>query len=88
MPTLEQARTTLAEAGVTFTRKEYMDNAVTYRGYMLQFVTADLVALVDGRIGRASILASTDEHFNDIPLGKWDALAPAVKDTRAALPTS
>lgn len=57
-----------------FTRKDYMNKACTHREYYGQFVNDGVIRLVLHRIGRKAILGSTDPHFNDIPLHRWDAL--------------
>jgi hypothetical protein len=72
--THEEARAILAEAGVKFTRKEYMNREVSHDDYMAQFVNDEVINYVLRGIGREAILRSTDEFFNDIPLAKWDAL--------------
>lgn len=58
-----------------FTRKDYLDRKCSHREYYSQFVNDEVKQLVARRIGRKKILASTDPHFNDIPLHRWDALA-------------
>lgn len=63
------------------TRKEYMDGIVSHREYYGQFVTEEVKKTLLRLIGKKEILSSQDEHFNDIPIAKWDALpAPNVKD--------
>lgn len=72
-----------------FTRKDYMadpchavgneaDRAAAHRRYYAQFVTPYVLSLVRARIGVDRIKASTDRHFNDIPLRLWDQLHPAL----------
>lgn len=63
------------------TRKEYVKLGTTkaHREYWGQFVTHELIEAVVGHVGSKNILASTDKHFNDIPLKVWDDLAPVVK---------
>ena len=66
-----------------FTRADYMrasDPDEAHRRYYAQFVTDSVLWLVSARIGAARIRASTDPHFNDIPLRSWDALEPAIRD--------
>lgn len=55
-------------------RQDYLDHKCTHREYYAQFVTPEIVSLVEHRIGRMDILTSRDEHFNDIPLNRWDNL--------------
>ena len=56
------------------TRKDYMDKKCTHQEYFAQFVTNAVRNAVLNGIGRESILESSDEHLNDIPLSHWDAL--------------
>lgn len=57
-----------------YTRKDYMDGKVTHDAYYSQFVTPEVRAIVARCIGAGRIRASTDPHFNDIPLREWDAI--------------
>jgi hypothetical protein len=62
------------------TRKEYMiSNGKLHQAYYLQFATPQAKLHVLGRIGRERILASTDEHFNDIPLQQWDVMHDSLR---------
>ena len=54
------------------TRKQYMDREFTFREYYGQFSSEHVVAAVASYIGVERLLASTDEHLNDIPLRIWD----------------
>jgi hypothetical protein len=72
--THDEARAELAKHGIKYTRKEMMNGTVSYREYMAQFVDDGVIGYVLRGIGRKAILNSKDEHFNDIPLAKWDAL--------------
>jgi hypothetical protein len=56
---------------VQFTRKQYMDGDVSHDEYYGQFVTDGVIRLLD----QERVKASTDPHFNDIPLHRWDQLA-------------
>ena len=51
--------------------------------YYIQFVTDATRRMVERRIGRERIMASTDPHHNDIPLKEWDNLMDVVKYTMA-----
>lgn len=60
----------------TVSRKAYLSGACTHSEYYGQFVTDRTLAYVASRIGKDRILASTDPHFNDIPLRLWDSITP------------
>jgi len=55
------------------TRKEYLSSSspTAHREYYAQYVTDAIVSHVGTAIGQ-KLLRSTDEHFNDIPLRRWD----------------
>jgi hypothetical protein len=62
-------------------RSEYMDNyhggeegAKLHRTYYAQFVTDEVRELVLRCIGADKIITSSNAHFNDIPLAKWDRM--------------
>ncbi len=61
-----------------YTRKDYMDGNCDHDTYYAQFVTADMLSYVAIVIGKDKIIASTDKHFNDIPLRHWDSLANSM----------
>lgn len=76
-----------------FTRQEYLagvygtdtERAAAHRRYFGQFVTEDVKDIVGRRIGERLLLASTDPHFNDIPLAAWDeATMFLTRETRDA----
>lgn len=52
--------------------------AAAHREYYAQFVTPTVHALVVHYIGEPDILASVDEHMNDIQLIRWDELVPML----------
>lgn len=61
------------------TRKEYLDgpretSKERHREYYSQFVNKKVKEHVIKGIGLDDILSSTDEHFNDIRLSRWDNL--------------
>ena len=66
--------TVTAQSTLKYTRNDYMLKVCDHQTYYRQFVTSAVVRIVEQGIGRDAILTSTDEHFNDIPLRKWDAL--------------
>lgn len=55
-----------------FTRREYIANECSHQEYYPQFVNDRVKYAVKTYIGLDKILASTNEHFNDIPLHLWD----------------
>jgi hypothetical protein len=57
------------------TRKQYLNGDITHREYYAQFITPEMVTDVRQGIGEELILASTDEHMNDIRLSLWDRLS-------------
>lgn len=62
------------------TRSEYLavplsEQGAAHRRYYGQFVNKPLICRVIQFIGADNLRKSTDEHFNDIPLGRWDMLA-------------
>lgn len=52
-----------------------MNNECTHEEFYTQFVTPYYVNVVLDQIGMDDILNSTNEHFNDIPLKKWDSIS-------------
>ena len=58
----------------THTRQDYLAHRCTHREYYAQFVNESTRLSVRACIGVERLLASTDEHFNDIPLHEWDSL--------------
>jgi hypothetical protein len=75
---LIKAREELNAKGIQYTRKDYISGTVDHQTYYAQFVSDSVINLIGSRIGKECILASTNEHFNDIPLSKWDGLALLV----------
>lgn len=68
-----------------YTRKDYMSEPyearstdAPHRRYYAQFVNGRTIAYVAGHIGGSKILASTNPHFNDIPLALWDSLSHSL----------
>lgn len=61
--------------------QSYQDNAegaALHRQYYAQFVNDRTIYVVVNRIGAKRLLASTDPHFNDIPLAEWDSLVTGL----------
>ena len=59
------------------TRAQYMNKECTHQEYYGQFGEI-LIEVVSNCIGVERIQASTDPHFNDIPLIAWDRLHGVV----------
>lgn len=57
-----------------YTHKDYMDKKCSHHEYFSQFITNELKWAVNSNIGIEVIKASTDKHFNDISLKRWDGL--------------
>ena len=66
------------------TRQDYIDGKVSHAEYYEQFVTEETKKNLLRHISQQELLASTNEHLNDISLGRWDAI-PATTGTTAAM---
>ena len=64
------------------TREERMERRCTHEEWWQQFVTEGTICYVRCTIGFSRIVASTDEHLNDIPLGLWYRLIIAQAHDR------
>lgn len=62
-----------------YNRQDYMNKKCTHDEYYSQFVNDGVLNTVNMFIGSDKIKRSTDEHFNDIPLNKWDAMADSLR---------
>ncbi len=62
-----------------YTRKDYMTKKCTHREYYGQFVNQEVKDYIAWVIGKDRIVSSTDKHFNNIPLARWDLLV-LIKD--------
>lgn len=62
------------ETATKNTRQAYLDGKCSHREYYGQFVNASVLAIVASHVGKDAILKSSDEHLNDIPLKRWDAV--------------
>ena len=60
-------------------RKRYLDGDITHADYYLWL--ADGLSITEQMlpVPISRIKASTDEHFNDIPLRRWDAMDSYVR---------
>jgi len=56
------------------TRKQRMNNECTHAEYYAQFVTEGTKKRVLAFIDLDRLIASRDEHLNDIPLKQWDQI--------------
>lgn len=61
-----------------YTRKQYMNKEVSHSEYYGQW-GEKLTGIVGKCIGVDVIEHSTDPHFNDVPLYKWDRLAQMIR---------
>lgn len=52
-----------------------------HHSYYLQFATSKTYKVVKSYIGEKDIKLSTDPHFNDIPLHRWDRLHELMIET-------
>jgi len=50
-----------------------------HRAYYGQYVTPEITNMVVRHFGRDALVASKDEHFNDLALRRWDRLLPALQ---------
>lgn len=67
-------------------RADYLARRHTHAEYYSQFITPNITRIVATRIGLKRLKLSTDEHLNDIPLSRWDAIGFAIiPDIRDAL---
>lgn len=66
---------------VEYTREQYMNKECDHDTFYSQFVTDGVKWLVlnHPHIGKERIIASTNPHFNDIPLQHWDSLKDSVR---------
>lgn len=61
-----------------FTRLQYLNGDCSHSDYYSQFVTPSLRESVKNWIGEKDIMNSQNEHFNDIPLARWDGFQQVV----------
>ena len=68
-----------------YTRKEYLndcgDGGAAHRRYYSQFVDLQVRNFIEHCFGTEKLVKAfeTDEHFNNIPLHKWDGLYPMLR---------
>lgn len=58
-----------------YTRQQYLNNECTHRQYYAQYVNEEVKNNLAKNISIDRLLASTDEHLNDISLKEWDNLS-------------
>lgn len=63
-----------------YTATDLRNQTCTHDQFYSQFVTLDILQLVGKQIGIKRIRQSTDPHFNDIPLQKWDRLSDSMRN--------
>lgn len=68
-----------------FSSAENSESYLHHRRYMTQFVTPEILEYVGRAIGVDTIKASTDQHLNDIPLCRWDAISPRINSMAATM---
>jgi hypothetical protein len=57
-----------------FTHTQLLNKECSHEEYYAPFLSERMENVVLSRIGLERIRASTDPHFNDIPLQEWDNL--------------
>ena len=62
-----------------FTRQDYMNGTCSHEEYYAQFDCNGMRQTVILGIGLEALLKSRDKHLNDIPLHRWDSIAPIVR---------
>lgn len=65
---------------MTFTRKQLRNEEVSPHDYYMQFATPAIVSMVAGEFSPEELNASTDPHFNDISLDRWDQMALRIRN--------
>jgi hypothetical protein len=55
------------------------DNNISRKDYYAQFVNASVLQIVSSFIGKDEIRNSKCEHFNDIPLKRWDGISQMIR---------
>lgn len=64
-----------------WTRLDYRYKKVDHQTYYAQFVNEAVLGVVRSAIGVKAIKSSTDPHFNDIPLHRWDNIEPLIRQS-------
>jgi hypothetical protein len=59
-----------------YTRQQYLKGDCTFSDYYSQFINDNIRNTVNTM--KDQIIKSKDRSFNDIPLKKWDFLAPGI----------
>ena len=66
-------------------RSDYINGQGLHRAYYAQFVVDAHYSRLSNSVGIDRILASKDEHFNDIPLELWDKVSAPVPAVTAQI---
>lgn len=61
-----------------FTRQDYLDKKCSHREYYGQMVRHITKDMIGNHIGLLELLKCSSEFFNEIPLKRWDNLAPLL----------
>lgn len=62
-----------------FDRRDIMNKKISHGDYYMQFIKLDeMTRALVRHFGKEKLLASKDEHLNDIPLAHWDVF-PSVQ---------
>lgn len=71
-------------------RAQYMNGLISHQDYYLWLAKMLHIAWNEDSTMAARVLASTDPHYNDIPLSEWDSYHPwmSVAASRLGLPWS
>ncbi len=59
-------------------RLDYLNKKATHEEYYAQFVTPYLLSVVKAAFPLEALREGLNEHFNNIPLTRWDSLVPVV----------
>ena len=66
---------------ILYTRQDYLNGVCSHNQYYSQFVTGDILKLVENKFGYIELKNAfyKDVHLNSIPLSTWDQLGLHVK---------
>lgn len=66
-------------------RARYMGREINHQEFYLWLADGIGVTAADLPVSEEMLRGSTDEHFNDIPLAKWDNRHPTISQKAAGL---